>query len=366
MNKKILIVLLFLFIIVNISGQVYGHGQEDYTIYNDKAIQEDINFNLPSNSGTNNSNNNYLIGNLASNNGSFGNHYESYIEKIFKVFVSKSVFKAGTKINLKIYTDKSVKLVTGKISGKTGYIFTKTNSGYWNYNLNTKNFKNGVYIVNITAIDTSNKVYKSLAVLTVDNVPPKLFSVSTNVKSVNAGNQFTVFASADNTTTKIVATIRGQKYSFKYLNGTQWSSKIKLSYKEINTIIIIVKAFDSAGNFAKKDTYIVSKPKIVYWNGSLLTNKKRSVKYPHPNNDYEKSIKELSKYAKVYEGFAVDDRTLGITYRISHGKKVQYAVTIAYKDPFIVYHELAHVLHWKWNEYTCDRYAYNKTGYWIK
>jgi len=89
------------------------------------------------------------------------------------------------------------------------------------------------------------------------------------------------------------------------------------------------------------------------------------VSYPNPTNDYEKSVNELSKYATVYEGDTGDPNALGVTHREKYGDKIEYIVIIAEKDQFVVYHELAHVLHWGWSEYNCDWYAYNRTGYWV-
>ena len=88
------------------------------------------------------------------------------------------------------------------------------------------------------------------------------------------------------------------------------------------------------------------------------------VSYPNPTNAYEESVNELSKYATVYEGDTGEPDALGITYREEYGDKVEYIVIIDEKDPFVVYHEMAHVLNWGWSEYDCDWYAYNRTGYW--
>ena len=346
MYKKIFIFVFFIILIVSISGAVYGAEMERNSVSYKKFSIQDNNVFYESKSFT-----------PASN---------SSIDKIQKISTSSSVFKSGTNIYLKVYTDKTIKSVSGHISGKNNYKFTKTKSGLWYYKLKTKNFKTGHYKVNIKAIDSKNKVYKSSTYLTANNTPPTIYSVSTNLRTISAGDPFTIYASVCNSTKKIVASIRGKNYGFKSFNETHWSLDVKLSYKEINTIAIQVKAQDSLGNVAKRDTYIDSKPHFVYWNGSILTNRKYKVSYPNPTNDYEVSINKLRKYATVYEGFAGNQRTLGITYRIGSGKKVKYTVTIAYKDPFVVYHELAHVLHWSWSEYKCDWYAYNKTGYWIK
>ena len=99
--------------------------------------------------------------------------------------------------------------------------------------------------------------------------------------------------------------------------------------------------------------------------GSLGTSSDLvKVSYPNPTNDYEKSVNELNKYATVYEGDTGDPYTLGVTYRNEYWDGVEYTVIIAEKDPFVVYHELAHVLNWGWSEHNCDWYAYNRTGYW--
>ena len=351
MYKKILNFVFFIILIVSVTGVVYGSEVEDSLSYKERSVQN------------NNTSNNHTV---LIESKSFSLDNSSSVNKIQKISKSKSVFKSGAKITLKVYTDKSIKSVSGSIYGKSSYKFTKSKSGYWHYKLDTKRFKTGDYKFNIKAIDSKNKVYKSSSYLTADNIPPMIYTVSTNVRTINAGDPFTVHASADNSTKKIIASIRGKKYSFTYLNDTQWFLDVKLSYKEIKTITILVSAYDSVGNVAKRDTYIESKPKVVYWNGSLLTNKKYKVSYPNPTNAYEKSVNSLSKHATVYEGYAGDRYTLGITYKTSYAKKVKYSVTIAYKDSFIVYHELAHVLNWKWSEYNCDWYAYNKTGYWIK
>lgn len=351
MYKRILSFVVFIILILSISGAVYGSEvQKNSVSYKKLSIQEDKTSNIVFTNST-----------LYSASGDSGT-----FNKIQKITKSKSVFKAGTKITLKVYVDKSIKSVSGSIYGKNRYKFSKTKSGYWHYKLNTKGFKTGDYKVNIKAIDNKRKAYKSLTYLTVDNIPPRIYAVSTNVKTINAGEPFTVSASADNSTKKVVASIRGKNYSFKYLNDTHWHLDVKLSYKEIKNVIILVSAHDSVGNIAKKDTYIESRPRVVYWQGNLLTNKKYRVSYPNPTNAYERSIKLLTKYATVYEGYAGDHYTLGITYRTEYAKKIKYSVTIAYKDPFVVYHELAHVLHWNWGEYNCDWYAYNRTGYWIK
>jgi hypothetical protein len=336
MYKKVLIFIFFTISIVNITGVVYGGEIQENPIYYKKLS---IHENNTSNNGT--------------------------INKIQKITKSKSVFKTGTKITLRVYTDNSIKSVSGYISRKNSYKFIKSKSGYWYYNLNTEKFITGDYEVDIIAIDKKNKIYESSTYLTVDNVAPMIYSVSTNVKIINAGDSFIVYTSADNSTKKVVASVRGKNYSLKYSNDT-WYLNTKLSYKEINTIIIWIYAYDSVGNLAKKATYIESNPITVNWQGNLLTNNKYGVYYPNPTNAYERSVKLLSKYATVYEGYAGSKKILGVTYRNSYGKKVRYSVTIAYKDPFVVYHELAHVLHWSWSEYNCDWYAYNKTAYWIK
>ncbi|MDR2967862.1 MAG: hypothetical protein LBU74_07955 [Methanobacteriaceae archaeon] len=350
MYKKILTFAFFIILIVSITSVVYGAEIDENSVYYNKiGIQNNTDSN-----------------NLFLESKSFAIYNNSSLNKIQMISTSNSIFKSGTNIYLKVYTDKTIKSVLGRISGKNTYKFTETKSGFWYYNLKTKNFKTGNYKVNIKAIDSRNKVFKSSTHLTANNIPPKIYSVYTNVSSIRGGDPFKVYASADNSTKKIVASIRGQNHGFKKLNDTHWSIDIKLSYKEINTIIILVNAYDSIGNVAKRETFIESKPNFAYWNGSLLSNNKNKVSYPNPTNTYEKSINLLSKYATVYEGFAGNHYTLGITHRMDYGKKTKYAVTIAYKDPFVVYHELAHVLHWSWSEYKCDWYAYNKTAYWMK
>jgi len=96
-----------------------------------------------------------------------------------------------------------------------------------------------------------------------------------------------------------------------------------------------------------------------------LDDSRVEVFYPNPTNAYEESVNELSNYATVYEGDTGDPDTLGITYMNENDNGVEYIVIIAKKDPFVVYHEMAHVLNWGWSEDECDWYAYSRTGYWV-
>lgn len=90
-----------------------------------------------------------------------------------------------------------------------------------------------------------------------------------------------------------------------------------------------------------------------------------TVKYPNPVDDYQKSVNELSYYANVSEGYTGNSTTLGYTEWTYYGYASNYNVVIAYRDPFVVYHEMAHVLNSNWNESICNEFAYNKTGYYI-
>lgn len=299
------------------------------------------------------------------------------ISPIKKISASKSTFKAGTTVTIRVTTTKSVKSVSTSISGKSGYSYKlkKSNSGIWYYNLKTKNLKTGRYKLNIKAVDSKKKAYKKYIYLNVDNVAPKIQSLKSNVSSITAGTPFSIETIADNTSKKVVAKVRGKTVSFKAspiaANNTKgysssksnnWTFTGKISYKEIGTLAVTVHVYDSVGNVAKKTLYIDSIPPLVYWNGTLLQNSPVKIYYSNPTNAYQKSINTLNNYVKVYEGYAGNRYTLGITYY--NGYRAT-KVIIAYKDPFVVYHEMAHVLNWRWSEYQCDFYAYKKVGYWI-
>ncbi len=285
--------------------------------------------------------------------------------KIKNVFLSHSVFKSGTKVTIKIDTHNSIKYVSGSILSNALYKFNQYGNSTWYYKLNTKNFKSGHYKLNIKAIDNKKKIFRKSVNLTADNIVPKISTIFTNFKTITATEPFTVTILTDKSVKKAIAVVRGNKIRLNSFNKTIWASTISLNYKEIGNLKITVYAYDSVGNFAKKSTYLHVNPIYTYWNGTILKNKRIKVSYPKPSNSYEKAVKILSKYATVYEGYAGNLDVLGITHKEIFGKSVKYSVIIAYKDPFVVYHEMAHVLRWGWSETTCDWYAYNKTGYWI-
>lgn len=289
--------------------------------------------------------------------------------KILGIKKSKEVVKAGGKIKIRIDTSNSIKKVHGYITNKKSYKFKKSNYGYWYYYLNTKNYKSGKYKLILKVIDSKNVIYKDLTYFRVDNIPPKVISVKSNVKSIIAGNTFYIKNIADNTSKKVFAKIRGNKYYFllddisnKNTKYKTWNLNAKISYKEIGTLEIAIYTYDSVGNYVKKTIYVKSVPYYVEWNNTVLLNNPIKVYYNNPKDNYQKSINELSKYVSVFEGYAGNDYTLGITY--NNGIKAT-RVIIAYMDPFVVYHEMGHVLNWKWTEYQCDYYAYKRTGYWI-
>lgn len=284
--------------------------------------------------------------------------------KIKNIFQSKNSFKSGDNFYLKVFTDNSIQTVFGAIN-KNKYSFKKSTNNCWYCKVNTKKFKSNNYNFKIKAIDKNYKNYYKHIYFTVDNTPPKIFSLFTNEKTTIAGDPFTVTLVSDNSSKKAIAVINGKKFSLKSFSNTVWASTINIDYRYLGNIKIKVYVSDNLGNIAKKTTYFKAIPRYVSWNESILTNKRAKISYPNPKNDYEKSVKILSRYATVYEGFAGDKFTLGITYKEIRGRSVRYDVIIAYKDPFVVYHELAHVLRWGWSERNCDWYAYNKTGYWI-
>ncbi|MGL6298620.1 MAG: hypothetical protein ACRC1M_05565 [Methanobacteriaceae archaeon] len=96
-----------------------------------------------------------------------------------------------------------------------------------------------------------------------------------------------------------------------------------------------------------------------------ISGEPRPVSYNVPNDTYQKSVNELSRYANVSEGDTGNSSTLGYTQWTYYGYTSTYDVIIAYRDPFVVYHEMAHVLNSSWNESLCNEFAYNKTGYYI-
>jgi hypothetical protein len=282
---------------------------------------------------------------------------------------SKSIFKAGTKIKIVVQTDNSVKKISGSIKGKTTQIFKKHKNGYWYSYLKTKGYKTGTYSFNVKAVDNKKKIYRNSTQLKVDNIPPKVFSLKSSAKTVTAGTPFYLENIADKSSKKVVAKVNGKTFKFvlnptsnKTTNMKNWTLNAKINYKVLGNLKINVYTYDSAGNYIKKTINIKSVPRYVFWDGTVLYSKPVKVYYSNPVNIYQKSINILSKYVNVYEGYAGNSYTLGITY-IFNAKAQR--VIIAYKDPFVVYHEMGHVLNVKWNEYKCDLYAYKKTGYWI-
>lgn len=296
-----------------------------------------------------------------------------YNNPIKSVSISKSTFKAGTTVKIKVAMHKSVKSVSANIAGKGTYKLKKIHNNVWQYSLKTNGYKTGKYKLNIKATDFKKKSHKKQAFLTVDNVAPKIKSLNSNVTVMEAGTPFYMEAITDKTSKKVVAKVRGKTISFiqskiadnkKYnsSNFNNWTFNGKIDYKEIGTLNVVVNVYDSVGNVAKKTIFIKSDPHYVFWNGHLLRKNPVLVSYPNPTNAYQKSVKELSKYVKVYEGYAGYPHTLGITF--NNGNRAT-KVIIAHTDPFVVYHEMGHVLNWKWTEEQCDIYAYNKVGYWI-
>lgn len=99
-----------------------------------------------------NTNSSFNVNSLSSNSTSTTfktlNRNTNKIEKITK---SKSVFKAGTKIKVKVYTLSSIKKVQGSITGKKTFKFKKNNNGIWYYYLNTKKYKSGKYKLYVKA-----------------------------------------------------------------------------------------------------------------------------------------------------------------------------------------------------------------------
>lgn len=343
MAKKILIILLLVFSVLLFTGAVFGAEV--------KNSDSSSNSTLSSKS---------II---------------SVANPIKKISTSKSTIKSGTNVKINVNTAKSVKSVYVYINGKGNFKFKKSSNGNWYYKLKTNKYKTGKYKLNIKAF-TSNKKksYNKYTYLTIDNIPPKINSLKSNVKNIIAGNPFYIEAITDKTSNKVVAKVRGKTISFNSNpinvnnnnynshNARNWTLNAKISYKEIGNLAVAVYVYDSAGNVAKKTLYIQSTPRYVYWDGTLLKSTPIKVYYSNPANIYQKSINALSKYVKVYEGYAGNGYTLGITY--NNGYKAT-KVIIAYKDPFVVYHEMGHVLNWRWTEYQCDLYAYKKVGYWI-
>lgn len=248
---------------------------------------------------------------------------------IKKISTSKSTFKAGTTVTIRVTTTKSIKSVSTSIAGESRYSYKlkKSNSGIWYYNLKTKDLKTGRYKLNIKAVDSKKKVYKNYIYLNVDNVAPIIQSLRSNSSSITAGTPFSIETIADNTSKKVVAKVRGKTVSFKASpvnvnntkgynssNSNNWTFTGKISYKEIGTLAVTVYVYDSVGNVAKKTLYIDSIPPLVYWNGTLLQNSPVKIYYSNPIDAYQKSINTLNNYVPVYEGYIGNRYTLGITY----------------------------------------------------
>jgi hypothetical protein len=387
MLKKITFHVFLIFSILCFVGAVYGSSATDFVInsHNQPNLEAFQDFNIGNSKQIEKTPNSvvakYKKLDIEAN---------KKISGIKKTSISKSIFKSGANINLKVYTDKSIKSVQGSIVKiqtdkslssnsknttntvvKYNYKFKKSKSGFWYYKLNTKKYKSGEYGFKVIAKDNKNKNFKDEINFTVDNIPPKIFSITTDLNSITAGDNFTITVKSDNTTKKVIANIKKVNISLKKIDNETWIKYTNFSYKEVGNVKITISAYDSLNNFQTKTTYIESEPKYVLWSGILMTHEPIKVSYPNPTNAYERSVKELSKYATVYEGHSGSKMIgnnyfveLGSTYKNSNGKTVKYQVIIAYKDPFIVYHEMAHVLNWGWSEYNCNWYAYNRTGYW--
>lgn len=87
------------------------------------------------------------------------------------------------------------------------------------------------------------------------------------------------------------------------------------------------------------------------------------VHYPNPSNSYEKAIEELNNYVPVFETNKASGSVIyhgEAFYKVIDGKKVYYKVNIYTKHPFVVYHEMGHVLNPDWSDIDCDRFAYSK------
>ena len=344
MIKKIFFLLIIIFSILLITGAVSG------------VEQKNDNYNTSLNS-TNSSKNLKLSNNI-----------------INQISTSKSTFKAGTTIEIKVSAEKSAKSVSADIQGKGTFNFKKNQNGIWYYNLKTIKYKTGSYKLNIKAFDYKKKVHKKYTYLNVNNIPPKIRSLKSNVTSITAGDSFSIELITDKNSKKVIGKVGNTTILFKLnpinvnskgynnSNSNNWTFNGKISYKEIGNLSIKVYAYDSVGNVAKKSIHVKFNPVYVYWDGSLLHNDPYKVNYYNPTNAYQKSVNILSKYVAVYEGYAGNKYTLGITY---HNGYKSAKVIIAYKDPFVVYHEMGHVLNWQWSEYQCDVFAYKKLGYWI-
>ena len=293
---------------------------------------------------------------------------------IKEVKLSKQEFKAGTNVAVKVRTSKSIKSVSGYVAGNS-YKFKKNKQGIWYSNLKTNKYNTGIYSLKIIAVDGRKKVYRSNAYFSVDNIPPRIISSNSNVTSVTGGDPVFIETITDKSSKKVVAKVGGKTFYFRQnnidinnnrgltnSNANNWTLNAKIGLENIGNLAIVIYAYDSVGNVDKKTLYIKSTPRYAFWNGTVLHNKPIRIYYSYPVDDYQRSINYLNKYVTVYEGYAGSFRTLGITYYVN---KKPIRVIIAYKDPFVVYHELAHVLNWRWSEYQCDLYAYKNVGYWI-
>ena len=393
MFKKILYFIFLIFSILCLIGSVCGSSATEFNMIPHNSVNSDLinDFTIQNDKKLSKKSSNFTVAKYMKVKNETKKYNSQKIKKIKNISISKSTFQSGINISLKVYTDKSIISVKGSLakiqinnslnssSGnnnntnlKYNYKFKKSRNGFWYYKLNTKKLKSGEYNFNIIANDNKNKNYKDLINFTVDNIPPQIFSVDTDLKSITAGEYFTITAKSDNTTKKVIANIRGTNISLNKIDNETWIKYTNFSYKEVGNVPIEIYSYDYLNNFQTKTIYIESKPKYVFWDGFLLIKEPIKVSYPKPMNAYEISVKELSKYATVYEGRAGEGELrgnvyfieLGVTYKNTTGKSIKYDVIIAYKDPFIVYHEMAHILNWEWSEYNCNWYAYNRTGYW--
>ncbi|MGL4669301.1 MAG: hypothetical protein ACRCVG_01720 [Methanobacteriaceae archaeon] len=391
MNPKIYLFIICAVLLFVSIGSVFAtensSGSNSVAVTNFSKIIYDINDNVSVSNKSNSSNNS--SSNINNTNNKTGTNISSKqisipLSKIISVSLSSYAVKTGKIITVKVKTKgyvKSVSLkvnrmaVSSKISISKSYFKTniikklkKSSYGYWYYKFSTKGLTTGKYSVKIIVSDGS-KSYSKLTNFDVDNVPPKIKYANAGPNTITAGTPFTLVAVTDSSTRKVIAKFKSKSITLNRVNSTHWSTKTTLSYRYIRKLTITVYAYDVAGNVAKKNTYIIANPRYVYWDGTLLTYTNYKVYYNSPKNAYEKAMNELKVYANVYEGRSPENdwkSTLGITYKSTQGKIVLYKVIISYKDPFVVYHEMAHVLNWGWSEYTCDEYAYNRTGYWIK
>lgn len=77
---------------------------------------------------------------------------------------------------------------------------------------------------------------------------------------------------------------------------------------------------------------------------------------------YNEAVSELSQYAVVIETTIPDSEQGNVVGQTQFWSNGTIIVLIEIKDPFVVYHEMGHVLHPEWNEEQCDNFAILKTG----